>query len=79
MDLLEKEYSFSTEKGKNEGRFAINVLLKPEPEDPITTGVNHLDSDSDVPLKFIYQDKMYILRNGIIYDAVGKKVNEINK
>ena len=79
VDLLEKEYSFSTEKGKNEGRFAINVLLKPEPEDPITTGVNHLDSDSDVPLKFIYQDKMYILRNGIIYDAVGKKVNEINK
>lgn len=79
VDLVEKSYTFSTETGKNEARFAINVVLKPEPVDPITTGVNHLDSDSDVPTKFIYQDKMYILYHGIIYDAVGKKVKEINK
>ena len=79
VDLVEKSYTFSTETGKNEARFAINVVLKPEDIDPIETGVNHLDSDSDVPTKFIYQDKMYILYQGVIYDATGKRVKVINK
>ena len=25
-------------------------------------------------MKFIYQDNLYIIRNGVIYDATGKKV-----
>lgn len=79
VDLIERDYLFSTEKGKNEGRFAINVTLKPEPVDPITTGVDALDVDDNEPIKFIYQDKMYIRHNGVIYDATGKRVREINK
>ena len=76
VDLLDKGYTFETVKGKNESRFAINVILKEEKED-ITTGINASEANNEQPQKFIYQDKMYILQNGVIYDATGKKVLEI--
>ncbi len=76
VDLLDKGYTFETVKGKNESRFAINVILKEEKED-ITTGINASEANNEQPQKFIYQDKMYILQNGVIYDATGKKVREI--
>jgi hypothetical protein len=41
--------------------------------DEINAGINQ------TPEKFIYNDKMYILYNGVIYDATGKRVKEINK
>lgn len=76
-DLLNAAYSFSTAAGKNESRFAINVILKAE--DPGTlTGLDDVDMNSEQPFKFIHQDKMYILRGGKIYDATGKQV-QINK
>ena len=79
VDLIDKDYVFRTEQGQNDVRFALNIILKPEPVDPITTGVDALDVDDDEPIKFIYQDKMYIRHNGVIYDATGKRVREINK
>ena len=78
VDLLTDSYTFTTTAGKDEGRFAINVILKDEP-DPISTSLEAVDSNSDGPVKFIYQDKMYILHRGVIYDATGKKVRQINK
>lgn len=76
-DLLNAAYSFSTAAGKNESRFALNVILKAE--DPGTlTGLDDVDMNSEQPFKFIHQDKMYILRGGKIYDATGKQV-QINK
>ena len=79
LDAQDNAYEFETVKGMNNTRFALNVILKPEKEDPITTGLEAGDSDSDGPVKFIYQDKMYILHQGVLYDATGKKVRQINK
>ena len=76
VDLLDDTYVFTTDAGKNESRFAINVILKEEIEE-IVTGIDEVDAESELPLKFIYEDKMYILRGGVIYDATGKKVGEI--
>ncbi len=76
-DLLEDDYTFSGTVGEYKERFAINAVIK-KPE--ITTGVDGITNGSDnKPIKFIYQNKMYILSNGVIYDATGKKVREINK
>ena len=78
VDLLDGAYEFETANGTNQTRFALNVILKPEaPETP--TGTEEIESTDDGPTKFIYHDKMYIKQNGVIYDATGKKVREINK
>ena len=76
--LLGEKYEFETEAGAFNERFALNVILKTK-EDPIGTGVDAVGDDYDVPIKFIYQDKMYIRYRGVIYDATGKRVREINK
>ena len=78
VDLLtESFYEFTTEAGRIENRFAINATLKPKQETP--TGTEQWNAENERPVKFIWQDKMYILRGGVIYDATGKKVKEINK
>ena len=78
VDLLEEDYTFGTAKGKNESRFALSTILKTSQETP--TSMEQLGNlNADGPMKFIWQDKMYILLDGVIYDAVGKKVMEINK
>lgn len=82
VDLLtaEEGYTFETETGEINNRLALNVILKGEEDDPpIVTDLEGIDSDYNVPVKFIYQDKMYIRYRGVIFDAVGKKVSEINK
>jgi hypothetical protein len=76
IDANDNAYEFETTKGANDTRFALNIILKPE-QDPIVTGTETIDSENDLPTKFIYQDKMYIRYRGVIYDAVGKKVSEI--
>ncbi len=78
-DLLEDPYNFHVNNAEtNDTRFTISIKLKEQKED-ITTGVNAVDVVSEKPVKFIYQDKIYILIKGVIYDATGKKVSEINK
>lgn len=77
LDAQDNAYEFEATKGTNNTRLALNIILKPEDIDPIETGVDAIETDNDVPTKFIYQDKMYILYHGIIYDATGKKVSEI--
>ena len=76
-DLMVDEYQFATLVGTNDTRFAINVILNSR--DNTTTGLGNIKGDDDQPIKFIYQDKMYIHNNGIIYDATGKQVTTINK
>ena len=63
--------------GTFDARYAVKIVLRDENETP--TGVDELEGESDQPFKFIYHDKMFILNNGVIYDATGKKVREINK
>ena len=70
--LVEPFYEFTTEAGRFEDRFAINATLAPKQDTP--TDIDGTSEEIDQPIKFIYHDKMYILRNGVLYDATGKKV-----
>ena len=77
-DLLTDDYLFYSTPGKLEDRFAINVILKKVSE--ITTDVNMLDMEvNDVPYKFIWNDQIYIMYHGVVYDITGRRVLEINK
>lgn len=71
-DLKNGDYTFSIgETGFVENRFYINLIPKKE---DTATGLGDASGDRERPLKFIYHNKLYILRNGVIYDATGKKV-----
>ena len=76
-DLMVDDYQFTTAVGTNDTRFAINVILNSR--DNTATGLDNTGVKNDQPIKFIYQDKMYVYNNGTIYDATGKQVITINK
>ena len=78
-NLMEDTYSFGVKQAEsNDTRFTARIVLKDEAQVP--TDVGNIDGmESEHPLKFLYRDKLYILRNGVLYDATGKKVSEINK
>ena len=78
VDLMDEEYKFTTDKEQNDNRFAINVVLVQD-KDNTTTGLDIIQGNNAAPIKFIHQDKMYIYNEGIIYDATGKQVTNINK
>ena len=77
-DLVDATYLFYVSQAEtNNERFTVSIKLKDVHQ--TTTEMESISGEDNEPLKFIYQDKMYILRNGVIYDAVGKKVKEVNK
>lgn len=78
-NLLTDDYHVVlAESGLIENRFSIGLSIREQGNTP--TDVENIGGENaDRPLKFIYHDKMYILRNGVLYDATGKKVREINK
>ena len=79
-NLLDNNYSFGSAPGTISGRFAINAIVG---EHNTPTGIDIIngggDINSDKPFKFIYHEKVYIYHRGVIYDATGKRVREINK
>ena len=79
-NLIDQNYTFVADAGTINGRFAINAIVgerqTPTDIDIINGGG---DLNADAPQKFIYHDKMYIYHRGVIYDATGKRVREINK
>lgn len=75
VDLLVDDYVFTTAAGRNETRFVLSTELK---EESTATDLEDLE-DAAQPMKFIYRDQLYILRGGVIYDATGKRVREVNK
>ena len=81
-DIMSEPYRFTVANAEtNHTRFTVSVILKVEEDDgggDVGTGVDNT-TNNNTPCKFIYQDKMYILRNGVIYDAMGKQVQTINK
>ena len=79
VDLLDFPYDFTTVKGRNETRFALTIELKDEHEVPTNIDEIVPDGDANKAIKFIYRDKVYIWHRGVIYDATGKRVKEINK
>ncbi len=75
-NLLTNDYTVELEQtGLIENRFSIGLKVKEK--DNSATGIDDVGGDSERPYKFIYRDKMYILRGGKIYDATGKQVREI--
>lgn len=80
-NLMLSDYKFTVSaKGFVEHRFYLNMTPKQETP-PTPTSMEEVQGDTtlDAPLKFIYQDKMYILYHGVIYDAVGKRVSIIKR
>lgn len=77
-DLLTEDYRFYISQGQLEDRLAINVILKEESE--ITTDIILPEvGKQDVPFKFLWNDHIYIMYHGTIYDISGRKVGVINK
>jgi hypothetical protein len=80
-DLLDEVYEFESESTiYNDDRFTVRVVLRNEAPRTATDiediiGVH----PSESPCKFIFQNRMYIMRNGIIYDATGLPVSTIDK
>jgi hypothetical protein len=80
-DLLDEVYEFESESTiYNDDRFTVRVVLRNEAPRTATDiediiGVH----PSESPCKFIFQNRMYIMRNGILYDATGQQVSTINK
>lgn len=75
-NLLYDSYTFNAVAGTDNARFAINAVIGKR---EVPTGVDISGSDKDRPTKFIWNDKVYILHNNVIYDSTGKRVNVINK
>lgn len=78
-DLLDHAYEFESQATNyNDNRFTIRFVLK-DNSDGNMTGIDNLGAIKENTYKFIYKDKMYIYNKGIIYDATGKHVVDINK
>ena len=78
-NLVDEDYTFYVNQAEtNNTRFTVSIILKPDTENT-PTGVDNINTKANQPIKFLYQDKIYILRNGMIYDTTGKQVITINK
>ena len=69
-NLLENNYTFTTEGTQNDSRFALNAELRRLPLIPTATD-NVSDNGNQVE-KRIVDGYLIIIRNGRIYDATGK-------
>lgn len=75
-DLKDNTYKFASEIGVVDNRFVLQIVFSSN----VTTDVEEtFEQENGRPLKFLYQGKIYILRNSILYDITGKRVREINK
>ena len=75
-DLLYDTYTFSSPAGTTSGRFTIQGVFK-APQ--ITTGIDAGDgvkAEAEKARKVLIDQKMYILLDGAMYDATGKRVNK---
>ena len=77
-NLLDENYTFTVNQAEtNNERFTVSVKLKKQTD--VVTDIGSGGTTEQQAVKFIHNDKMYILRNGLLYDATGKRVNVINK
>ena len=68
----ENSYTFTFEEGDAANRFYISRTAINAPA--VTTGMENLDAAAPRVQKIIYNDKLYIIRGGRLYDATGKVV-----
>lgn len=77
-DIMMNPYVFHVANAEtNNTRFTISIRLREN--SGITTDLENRHLDTQQPYKFCYQDKLYIICNGVIYDATGKQVRVMNK
>ena len=74
VDLMNAPYEFSVNQAEtNNERFTVSMTLKSDSQGT-TTGLESTGVQSDRTIKFIYHDKIFIMHNGIIYDATGQQI-----
>ena len=74
IDLLMQDYTFDAEAGTTEGRFILfGVFKAPQGTTDIENGEV---GDGKQVRKLLINDKLYIIRNGMMYDATGKQVKK---
>lgn len=76
-DLMNMSPELELTAGTSQERFAVKIVLREQSEVP--TGIDGVETDSDGAQKFIWNDKVFILHHGVIYDSTGKRVSVINK
>jgi len=74
-DLMSLSPELMLNAGTNDERFAVKIVLRESNDTPLD--IDDVNADGTQPLKFIHHDKMFILNQGVIYDATGKRVAEI--
>lgn len=72
-NLLEENYMFYSPAGTIADRFTINAKVGAR-DVPTDIDVTDAEKNSGKAVKFLYRDKLYIMRSGRIYDATGKQV-----
>lgn len=78
-DLMSMPYTFFVHQAEtNNERFTLSVQTKAKTENG-ATDLDNVLSEGEQIHKFIYQDKIFILHHGVVYDATGKRVITINK
>ena len=77
-DLLDEDYEAELEAETNKTRFELVIELKDRTE--VIEAIDETgEEEVERPTKFIWRDRLFILRNGNVFDATGKRVGEINK
>ena len=71
-DLLSQDYTFFSQQTQDDTRFAINIVMKQN----TPTGLDEHFDDSNKVQKIILNNSFFIIRDGHLYDATGKKVKE---
>lgn len=77
-DLMINSYLFTVHQAEtNNERFTVSIKVREQGITDVTTDIGGpITAPGDTPpVKFIYDDKLYILNHGILYDATGKRVN----
>ena len=79
-NLMEEDYVFQVGKAEiNDTRFTISLSAKANNDgDDVTTDMGEVDIHNDLPQKFFYDGKLYILREGKVYSATGHEIKTIN-
>ncbi len=72
--LSSSPYTLRLNKGEN-NRYGLMVIQNTR---PVPTGFDQTESDENVQ-KFVHEGVLYLNKNGVIYDATGKKVKNINE
>ena len=71
-NLLLEDYEIALPKGSITDRFQVEINIRKVPTS--IDGVEDGSLKDGKAHKYIENDKMYILQNGLIYDAQGKRV-----